>query len=676
MGRIHLKPINRILLKFGLGIISMVILFFVVLYLIGPPPISDEQDTIYYDASGEKIGEGEGKENQDWVSLTNISPHVIDAMIAIEDQHFFKHHGFDIKRILIAALKDIKSGSLKEGASTLTQQYARNLYLSHEKTWSRKIKEAIYTIRLEMFYSKTEILEGYLNTIYYGAGAYGIEAASQVYFNKKAKDLTLAESAMLAGIPKGPSYFSPFLNKEKAEKRQQLILRVMHEEGVISKQTFELAKNEILDYAKYDPSLSSDTSNYFQETVLQEAKKILQMDREAIQAGGYRIYTTLEQDHQDKLEETIEKTIDSKSDIEIGALALDPNTGAIRALVGGRDFQKSPFNRATHSRRMTGSTFKPILFYAALERGFTANTTLMSKPTTFEFANNNTYQPRNYNGYYANDPITLAQALALSDNIYAVKTHLFIGMDTLVETAKKFGITGDLPRVPSLALGTASVPLQEMVTAYGMIGNGGMQIEEHTIEKIVDKNGKTLYTRGHPKRQIFDEKKTFILTELLTGMFDESLNGYMSVTGSPIIDQLSRPYAGKSGTTESDSWMIGYSPEIVTGIWTGYDDNRELERVREKKYAKEIWAKFMEKAHQDIPMSTFMPPKGVIGIPIDPETGKRATPNCPTNHVMYFEIGTEPTTYCKEHQAPEKEGEKKEGKEKGIFQKWFELFFD
>ncbi|HEY4600769.1 MAG TPA: PBP1A family penicillin-binding protein [Cerasibacillus sp.] len=666
---IHIRRLLKVLAcLFLLGVLCLIVLYF-----LGPPPINSERNTVYFDTFGDKFAEDYADVNRHWVHLDEMSLDVIHATIAIEDQHFFNHFGFDLKRIFVAALKDIRAGSLKEGASTLTQQYARNLYLTHEKTWARKIKEAIYSVRLEMFYTKEEILEGYLNTIYYGHGAYGIEAASQVYFNKGADELTLAEAAMLAGVPKGPSYFSPFNDEKRAKQRQELILQVMYKEGFISHEAYLEATDETLHYV--NTTKKPVPRSYFQEAVLGEAQSILKLSREDVQSGGYRIYTTFNPHLQEELESTVIKTVNPESDVEVGALAMDSHTGAIQALVGGRDFTSSSFNRATQSQRMTGSTFKPLLYYAALEHGFTASTTLLSEPTEFHIAANDVYKPQNFNGYYANDPITLAQAIALSDNVYAVKTHLFLGEDTLVKTARQFGITEDLPAVPSLALGTASVSLQEMVAAYGMLGNGGYEINSHVIEKITDRHGNVIYTQSSSKDLILDKKKAFILTELLTGMFDEQLDGYMPVTGTPILNQLTRPYAGKSGTTEFDSWMIGFSPELVTGVWIGYDDNQPLTRPTEKQYAKRIWAQFMEKAHATIPMSTFLPPKGVIGIPIDPVTGRRATPDCPTNRVMYFEIGTEPTSYCTRHRHQNEERDLMD-EEKGIFKKWFDLFFD
>ncbi|RDW22298.1 monofunctional biosynthetic peptidoglycan transglycosylase [Oceanobacillus arenosus] len=671
------KKRNRIIIKFFIGMFISACMFLVGIYfisfLLGPPALTSEQNTIYYSNNGEIIGEESGLENRYWLDLDGIPSTFVDATILIEDQHFFEHHGFDLKRIAGAIVKNIQSLSLKEGASTLTQQYARNIFLSHEKTWTRKLKEAFYTIRLEMYYSKEEILEGYINTVYYGHGAYGVEAASKYFFNKSAAELDLAESAMLSGIPKGPTYYSPFNNETNAANRQALILNLMKNNEVITEQEYNHAKAEEIVYSQARQIEKEMIGPYFQDVVLSEAADLLNLEMDGIRSGGFNIYTTLDIDQQSMLETTTSATISAQSDIEIGAMAMDPKSGAIRALIGGRDYQKSPFNRAVDAMRMPGSTFKPFLYYAALQNGYTASTLLASKPTTFMLEDGEVYAPSNFNDYYAEEPITLAQALSLSDNIYAVKTMLYLGADNLIKTARQFGITSELPAVPSLALGTATVSLKEMVTAYGMLANGGKQIDGHTIEKITDRNGKVLFERENEAGPlVLEPKQVFILNHLMTGMFDHNLDGYTAVTGASIADSLTRPYAGKSGTTNSDNWMIGYSPSLVTGIWTGYDDNRTMEVVAESGYAKKIWADFMEYAHKESPQENFDAPIGVVGIPIDPKTGALATPYCDTSVIMYFEKGTEPRKYCTEHFQEENEVES--DKDKGIIERWFDMF--
>ncbi|MGJ9458232.1 transglycosylase domain-containing protein [Oceanobacillus sp. CF4.6] len=669
------KLIHKLILSlFALGILSLATIYLLA-FLMGPPQLAGDQATIIYDQNDTIIGEKRDVLIKHWVPLDDIPPLVVDATVMIEDQRFFDHQGFDYKRIGGAILKNITSASLKEGASTLTQQYARNLFLTPEKTWTRKIKEAFYTVRLEMFYSKEEILEGYLNTIYYGHGAYGIQSASNYFFNKAVTDLTLAEVSMLTGIPKGPTYYSPLNNEENANQRQRLILQTLRGKNIISEAEQAAALEEKLVYSVTPKNPGA--APYFQDEVLQEASRLLDLDQSEIRAAGYQIHTTLNSEFQKHLEENILETIKGTSDVETAAISMDPHTGAVLAMVGGRDYEKSSYNRAVDAKRMSGSTFKPLLYYAALHHGYTASTQLMSKPTVFEMENGDVYQPSNFNGYYANEPITLAQALALSDNVYAVKTNMYLGPEKLVETAEQFGLNGDFPAVPASALGTASVSVENMTAAYGMLANGGQKVASYTIEEIINRHGKKVYEKKLDTREkVLDPKKTFILTHLMTGMFDEEMSGYTSVTGSGITNQLTNLYAGKSGTTNSDSWMIGYSPSIVTGIWTGYDDNRNMELVSESAYAKEIWAAFMEAAHEGQAQGAFAMPSGVVGIPIDPATGKRATPDCGTSRVMYFEKGTEPRSYCSEHDSSEEEIEHLEdSEEKGVFERWFDVFF-
>lgn len=639
-------------------------------YILGPPDISNEYITVLYDQNGNKIGNTDNYHKQ--VELDDISTYLIDATILAEDKNFYEHHGFDYRGIMRAIVKNISSSRLKEGASTITQQYARNLYLTHEKTWVRKIKEAFYTIRLEMFYSKDEILTGYLNSIYYGHGAYGIEAASNVYFDKSANDLTVAESAMLAGVPKGPSYYSPFNNEKNAFERQEFILTLLLRENSIDQATYYNAKQEKLEFDQ--PNITNNTlAPYFEDLVMREAREILRGEEETILTSGYHIYTTLNQELQKQFEKEVSTYFDEKSDLDIGAIAINPKDGAIISLVGGKNYQNSPFNRAIDAKRMVGSTFKPLLYYAALENGYTPTTKLLSEPTAFVIGDNDVYKPSNYNGYYAYEPISLAQAIALSDNIYAVKTNLFLSPETVVGTTKKFGIKGDLPPVPSLALGSASISLLEMVQAYGMIANGGSEINSYTINKIVNQNGKVVYEREEETgKQALDKNKAFILTHLMQGMFDRRLNGYMEVTGSSIIDNLSHPYAGKSGTTDSDSWMIGYSPLVVTGVWTGYDDNQPMKLINEKAIAKTIWAEMMEAAHKDKEEVSFTVPEGVIKKIIDPETGMLATNDCTIKRATFFEKGTEPTEYCNVH-LPSEELSEETGQKEGLLKKLFEL---
>ncbi len=657
--KIENKLLRRTILSIllaGCAVVLTAVTVYSAALLLGPPPLSKGGNTIYYSADEKVIGEEHGPESRYWVTLDEMSPMLIKAALTTEDKRFYSHHGLDVKRILSAAWHDLQAMSKVQGASTITQQLARNLYLTHEKTWTRKLKEAFYAIRLEMFYDKKEILEGYLNTIYYGHGAYGVEAASRYFFDKPASQLDLSEAALLTAIPKGPSYYSPYRHLDNAKNRQEQILASLEQAGVISENEKYLAARQVVQLTEHAKEAENKTAPYFLDTVLSELQDILDMDAEVIRSGGYQVYTTLDLEQQHQLEETVNKSISSSSELQVGAVAQNPDNGAVTAMVGGRDYADSQYNRVTQAKRMPGSSFKPFLYYAALENGYTPATTLLSKPTSFELEDGTVYQPSNYNGYYANEPITLAQALALSDNIYAVKTNLFLGPKELVETAKKFGIEEDFAAVPSLALGTGAVTVNEMAAAYGMLANGGKSVEPFTIEKITDSHGKVLYEREEQEpSHVLDPVNAFILTDLMTGMFDESLNGYMRVTGASIADELTRSYAGKSGTTKTDNWMVGFSPDLVTSVWTGFDENKPVENTDDLQAAKEIWAGFMEKAHADLPFHAFPVPDGVVGAYVDPVSGELATPYCEQHRLMYFAKGTEPTSYCSLHHDEEQE---------------------
>jgi penicillin-binding protein 2D len=643
--------------------------------LMGPPALLVPQTTIMYAADGSKMGEiNNGGQNRYWVPLDKIDKNLITATISIEDKSFYKHNGFDFKRIAGALLADIKAGSKVQGASTITQQYARNLFLTHEKTWRRKFQEAFYTLRLEMSYSKEEILEGYLNTIYYGHGSYGIQSASRYFFGKNAEELTLSESSMLAGIPKGPSYYSPILHEENAKKRQEIILSSMVEDGSIKKEMMKNAVSEKLTYVQEEDEEIATVAPYFQDAVMRTLKKELNINTNSIHFGGLRIYTTLDPNMQEVAEHTIENRIIDNSNIQTALVAMDPRSGDVRALVGGRDFEKSSFNRALQARRAPGSTFKPFLYYTALENGYTASTPIKSEPTTFAMADGVTnYKPKNFKNRYANDFITMAQALALSDNIYAVKTNLYLGPEKLVKTAKKFGIKSELAGIPSLALGSKAVGVLELTNAYGVFANGGKKVDPVFITKITDSKGEVLYQHEYKSEQVIDENKAFVMTDLLAGTFDEKLNDYTSVTGSSINHYLTRPMAGKSGSTPNDSWMVGYAPQLVTGVWVGYDNNEELHDVNDTGYSKRIWAYFMEGALKNKQILSFDQPEGVTAVTVNPQNGKLATESCPVTRISYYEKGTEPVEFCDEHGVSKEIKEKLEKKKekKGFFKRIF-----
>ncbi|MCM3736372.1 PBP1A family penicillin-binding protein [Bacillus cytotoxicus] len=670
--------------RFFLTALLSCVLFFVftifivllVAKILGPPPVAVPQTTIFYANDDSVMGQSHGAQERYNVSLDHISPYVREATLSIEDQRFYNHHGFDIKRIGGAVIADIRAMGKVQGASTITQQYARNLYLDHDKTWKRKLLEAMYTVRLEVNYNKNDILQGYLNTIYYGHGAYGIEAAARLYFHKNAKVLSLAEASMLAGIPKGPSLYSPYLHKSRAKERQAIILNEMVEQGYITKKEAAAAKQEQLSFAPLEKEEVAEIAPYFQDAVQTSLINDAGLDEQTVARGGLRVYTTLDPKLQKVAERAVNETVPSTTEIETAIVSVNPKTGEVMSLIGGRDYKKSQFNRATQAYRQPGSTFKPFLYYAALEQGFTPATRLKSEQTVFTLGDGvSKYNPSNYKNYYADDFITMMQALAVSDNVYAVKTHLFLGEKSLVKTAKQFGITSSLKDVPSLALGTSPVKPLEMVNAYSLLANGGKQVKPTFIRRVVDHDGNILYDAHLENKQTLDENNAFVMEEMMTGMFNKKLSSYASVTGQNLIPKLSRTYAGKSGSTETDSWMIGFTPDLVTGVWVGYDKQKTISNPSEQVYAKNMWATIMEQGLEEAPKQDFKKPANVVAVNINPENGKVATKGCPVSVKMYFVKGTEPTEYCMDHIDEKDEFEavlKEKNKNK---QSWWKKYF-
>lgn len=601
--------------------------------------IKNANSFMLFDNNNEVFFQGSG--SKEWISLDDISPYLVKATINTEDKNFYNHIGFDYLRIAKALLVNITSGTTSQGASTITQQYAKNLFLDFDKTWKRKWDEMWYTIEIESHYSKDEILEGYLNTINYGHGKYGIENASKYYFGKSAKDLTLAEAALLTGIPKSPSNYSPFVNLEKATRRQQMILKNMYNDGVISSNEYNKALDEELKFVGEDDEEELQSVMYYQDAVIEELKSLKEIPESFLEMGGLKVYTSLDINCQKKLEETVKNTMPD-SELETASVMVNPNNGRVLALVGGKDYSKSEFNRATTAKRQVGSTMKAFLYYAALENGFTASTTFTSEETTFTFNNDQTYSPQNYNGTYGNKPISMATAIAYSENIYAVKTHMFLGEETLVNMTKRLGITAKLDEVPSLALGTSEISMLEMAGAYSAFANSGYKVTPHFITKVVDKEGNVLYEAKEKKELILNSSLTFILNNLLTSTYNANFIDYNYPTAVNLASRMTHKYALKSGTTNTDNWYIGYNKDIVTAVWCGYDDSREL-KSSEYKYAQNIWLNAIESYMQEKKDEWYDKPDNVVGVLVNPITGKPATDNDQKKIIMYYVKGTEPS---------------------------------
>lgn len=630
--------ITKKILIFFLVIIIAFILFYFGLYIyakMSPSlPINGANGYHLYDSENTSL------DSSNWNDLDDIGQNVKNATVAIEDKNFYKHLGFDYLRIIKALMINFKARENMQGASTITQQYSKNLFLNFDKTWSRKIKEAWITIRLETHYSKEEILEGYLNTINYG-GVFGIENASLYYFGKKSNELTLAEASMLAGIPKNPSSYSPITNPKAAKKRQKLILTAMVNNEYISEEEKNQALNETLNFIAEKDDSKSNMLMYYKDAVMDELKTIDSIPTSFLETGGLKIYTNLDNNAEKILEESINNNIKSDG-IESAGIMMDPNTGKVLALSGGMNYSKSQFNRALSENRQVGSTIKPFLYYSALENGFTPSTTFTSEKTNFSLDNGKTYSPKNYNDEYANGPISMATALAYSDNIYAVKTHLFLGQNALVNMLKRVGINKNLKELPSLALGAEEISLIDMMNAYATIANEGNKIKPYFINKVTDMEGNVLYEYKPNPENILNKSTVYVLNELLTSTYSKEFIDYNYPTCYGISSKLTKKYAIKTGTTDTDNLIFGYNKDLLVGLWSGYDNNQKVNNSSSSDI-KNAWVNIMESYLKDKEDNWYKIPNNVVGVAVNPLNGSLATKDS-KSRIEYFIKGTEPSS--------------------------------
>ena len=581
----------------------------------------------------------QGSRSNEWANLEDISDNLKNAVIAVEDKNFYNHHGFDYLRIAKAMLTNIKKKSIVQGASTISQQYIKNLYLDFDKTWKRKAEEAMLTLELEVHYDKDDILEGYLNTINYGQGNMGIVNASSYYFNKKPSELTLEEAIILAGIPKNPAGYNPVSNYEASLKRAWVVAKSMFNNGYIDEDTYNNLFKEKLEIFGQTKNNNLQMIMYYQEAVLNELSNIKEVPASLVNAGGLKIYTTLDLDEQTSLENNI---LNNKVDdeLQVASVIVDPKTGAVKALTGGMNYAKSQYNRALKSKRQVGSTMKPFLYYAALENNMTMSSSFRSEETTFNLANGKTYAPQNAGNIYASKEITMAAALALSDNIYAVKTNLFLGVDKMIDVAKRTGIKANLDEVASLPLGTSEINILDYATGYTTFASGGYQKELYFIEKIEDIDGNVLYEHEDLNRLVINPNFTYILNEMMTSTTNDAYVDYTTPTALNIASTLTHKYALKTGSTNTDYWIVGYNPDRLMMMWMGYDNNKEVNgNVRNN--AKKIWALTIEESLNSINTTWYETPKNVVAIPLDAVTGK--TTNNQNKVALYYYVkGTEP----------------------------------
>ena len=625
-----MKKVKKIMKFF----ITSIILFTIIIgVLYGYAYFSPKLDIVntnqlyIYDDNSNLIYQGSG--NNEWVSLNEIADDLVNAVISTEDKNFYHHNGFDYFRIAKAMLTNVKSGKITQGASTISQQYIKNMYLEFDKTWKRKFEEALLTLKLEVHYSKDEILEGYLNTINFGQGNYGIENASEYYFNKKASNLTLEEAIILAGIPKSSNY-------EASIKRAKIIAKAMLKNKYISEETYNnLFRKSIKIYGQKNEN-DLKMIMYYQDAVYNELESIETIPKSLIESGGLKIYTSLNVEAQRKMEENIQKYMANSGELQVASLIINPKTGGIMALTGGTDYAKSQFNRAISAKRQVGSSIKPLLYYSALENGMVSSSTFLSEPTTFVFSSNKTYAPANYNNKYGNKNITMAAAIAYSDNIYAVKTHLFLGEETLVNTAKRMGIKQQLKAIPSLALGTCELSMLDFARAYSTLASGGYKNELTFINKVEDLNGNILYEKKEKKDLVLNESYTYILNELMTATYNNSFIEYNTPTVMSISSKITKKYAIKTGSSGTDCWMVGYNPDALMMVWNGYDDSKEL-KVSDGAISKNIWADTMESILKE--SNWYETPSNIVGVPLDPVTGDK--PKDDKYFMYYYVSGSE-----------------------------------
>ncbi len=601
------------------------------------------------------------------VSLHEIPQMLKDALITVEDKRFYSHWGVDIIRIFGALFYNLKTMRKAQGASTITQQLARNMFLTQEKTFVRKLKELLLAFELERTYSKDEILEMYLNQVWFGAGAYGVEAASQVYFNKSVKDLTLPECALLAALPKAPQYYSPYVNPAQALKRRNLFLKMLYKAKKITKVELENALASPLGVV---PKKSlKNSAPYFVE----EIRKYL-IDRygeDFIYRSGAKIYTTLDLDIQNVANQVIEKHLSqiereyrlaftkSKFDsiarfdslispnyLQGALVAIDPKTGYIKAMVGGRDFAASQFNRAIQAKRQAGSAFKPFVYAVAIDQGFTpANLEADAEIVLNIPGVRESYRPRNFDNRFMG-LMTLRRALALSRNVVAVRIISKVSPENVVRYASAMGISSRLQPVYSLALGACEVTLLDITKAFAVFANDGYKIKPIFILKIVDADNTVIEDNSIQTEPVLDSKVAYIITNMLESVVNEGTAYVIRRLG------FNYPAAGKTGTTDdyTDCWFIGYTPDLVCGIWVGYDTKKTIfHGATGGGVAAPIWADFMNGIVQFLSGSDFKMPDSIVKVKVCDLTGFLATGRCPKTRDEVFVLGTEPTEECQYH---------------------------
>jgi penicillin-binding protein 1A len=639
-----------------------------------------DQATAVFDAS-DQLAFTVFKEQRIDVPFSQISPRLVEAIVAIEDQRFYEHHGFDLRRMGSAALANVRRRRAAQGASTITQQLARQSFLTTDKTFHRKLQELILAARIERQYSKERILELYLNKVYFGDGLYGVEAAARGFFGKHASELTVAEAATLAGLVKSPSSYAPTVNLTRATSRRNVVLQAMLENGVIDKAAYQAARSTKI--VLHDGLRAAEPhGQYFKEQVRREIVDRFGWQR--VYQGGLRVYSTIDMPMQEAAEAAVAeslKTIDERrasvaarraaakkqpappladgEPLQAALVALDPVTGHVRAMVGGRDFESSNFNRAVQAKRQPGSAFKPFVYATALESGYSPATVIdhLDDPiATLQGA----WTPEDEHS--SADSMTLRTGLRTSSNRAAVRLLQQVGIPRTVQNAKMMGV-GDVPSVPSLALGSGEVTLQSMTAAYAAFANHGLVPQAILIRRVEDRDGRVLYEAHDESTRAISDVTAFLMTTMLADVVNAGTGYRTRQMGFTL------PAAGKTGTTNdfNDAWFVGFTPKLVAGVWVGFDQPHTiLPNGFAADLAVPMWTRFMKAATNGDKPEWQVPPPGVTTATVCRMSGKLATDGCQDVEVVnndghlehrsmvyteYFARGTVPDSYCELHQG-------------------------
>ncbi len=614
-------------------------------------------------------------QNRALTPFAEMPPHLVDMLLASEDQEFYDHWGINMRRVAIVAGTNLLKLKLAAGASTITQQLARMLFLTRERTFERKIKEDLTAIKLERTYSKEEILEMYLNQYYFSRGAYGVAAAARTFFSKDVSELNLNDAAILIGVLKAPNINSPFINPDKALRARNRVLYSYYNWGKISRELYDSLSAEPLEINP--PEEEVGIAPYFTETIRQYLRD--NYGEDVLYAGGLKVYTSLDVDLQAAAERAVARKVDSlrariarKYDLNNpvytmnlpdtvdeygdsirvyrkvqGALiSIDNKNGDVLAMVGGRDFDESEWNRATQSTLQPGSSFKPFIYTACIDNGFRTTDIIDDNPIVLEIPGTKDWRPHNFD-YKFRGPITLREGIQYSRNLVAIKLILKIHPEQAIFYARRMGITTDLAPVPSLAIGVGEVKLIELVSAYTVFPNKGIHIPPRMVHKIVDRYGRVLEDNSAIKREeVLSAQTAYIMVDLMRSVVDAGTGAGARWRG------FTRPAGGKTGTTDNfcDNWFVGYTPQITTGCWIGFDKKISLGRNQDgAKNGVPVWTEYMIAAHDSLPVETFEEPDGIVHLDVCLESGELATDRCIKVRNEVFTEDNQPTADCHLH---------------------------